>query len=70
MMNLTIPLAYLYINGEKQDYFAPLEKMFDYFQTRANSSKILVDNEENNSINYSNALNNKLISLKEILNCK
>ena len=69
-MNLTIPLAYLYINGENQDYFAPLQKMFDYFCTKANSANILINNEENNSINYSNALNNKLITLKDILNCK
>ena len=69
-MNLTIALAYLYINGENQDYFAPLQKMFEYFHTRANSSKILTLNEDNNSINYSNALNDKLITLKEILNCK
>ena len=69
-MNLTIPLVYLYLNGENQDYFTPLQKMFEYFCTKANSSNILIENEENNSINYSNALNNKLITLKEILNCK
>ena len=69
-MNLTIPLAYLYINGENQDYFAPIQKMFEYFHSRANSSNILLINEENNSINYSNALNEKCITLKEILNCK
>ena len=69
-MNLTIPLAYLYINGENQDYFLPLQKMFDYFHSKGNSSDILIKTEEYNAINYSNALNNKLISLKEILNCK
>ena len=69
-MNLTIPLAYLYINGESQDYLEPLQKMFEYFCYKANSSKILIENEENNSVNYSNVLNNKLINLEDILNCK
>ena len=69
-MNLTIPLAYLYINGENQDYFSPLQKMFDYFCSKGNSLNILINDEENNTINYSNALNNKVITLKEILKCK
>lgn len=69
-LNLTIPLIYLYMNGENQDYFAPLQKMFEIFDSKPHSTKILVMNEENNSINYSNVLNNKLITLKEILDCK
>ena len=69
-MNLTIPLAYLYINGENQDYFVPLQKMFDYFYSKGNSLNILINEEENNSISYSNALNKKLVDLKQILNCK
>ena len=69
-MNLSIPLAYLYINGENQEYLEPLQKMFEYFCYKANSSKVLIENEENNSFNYSNVLNNKLINLKDILNCK
>ena len=64
-MNLITPLIYLYMNGVKEDYFAPLEKMFFFFCNRAIPSKILVNAEEN-IIDYSNALSKKLITLKEI----
>ena len=69
-LNLTIPLIYLYMNGENQDYFVPLQKMFEIFDSKTKSAKILIMNEENNSINYSNVLNKKLITLKDILDCK
>ena len=69
-MGLSLPLTYLYINGENQDYFYPLQKMFDIFHSKTYSSQVLIDNEENNSINYSKCLNEKLISLEEVLNSK
>ena len=68
-MNLITPLIYLYMNGQKEDYFTPLEKMFDYFYTRAIPSKMLV-NEEDNIIDYSNALTKKVVTPKEVRNCK
>ena len=69
-MCLITPLIYLYMNGQNEDYFAPLEKMFDFFYNRAiPSSKILI-NEEDNSIDYTNALRKKLITPKDIINCK
>lgn len=58
------------MNGQNEDYFAPIEKMFDFFYNRAiPSSKILI-NEEDNTIDYTNALRKNLISPKEIRNCK
>ena len=64
------PLIYLYMNGQNEDYFAPLEKMFDFFYTRAiPSSKVLIK-EDGNTIDYSNALTKKLITEKEVRNCK
>ena len=67
---LITPLIYLYMNGEKEDYFAPLEKMFDYFNLRAVSASKILINEENNNIDYSKALTQKKITPKEVLNCK
>ena len=67
--NLIIPLIYIYHNGKNEDYFLPLEKMFDYFNSKTNYNKILV-NEENNLINYTDAITQKLITLKEIQNSK
>ena len=65
---LITPLIYLYMNGEKEDYFSPLEKMFNFFYTRAvPSSKLLINGED---IDYSNALTKKLLTLKEVRNCK
>ena len=67
---LFTPLIYIYMNGQKQDYFTPLEKMFDYFYTRAvPASKILIS-EEDNSINYANALMKNAITPGELKKCK
>ena len=33
-MNLITPLMYLYMNGRNENYFLPLEKMFDFFIPR------------------------------------
>ena len=29
-MNLINPLIYIYMNGKEENYFAPVEKLFDY----------------------------------------
>ena len=68
-MNLIIPLIYLYMNGQNEDYFAPLEKMFDYFYSKALSNKSLI-NQENTNIDYSNALTQKIVTEKEVRECK
>ena len=68
-INLIIPLIYLYHNGKYQDYFAPLKKMFDYFNAKQDWNKQLI-NEEDNLINYSNAITNNLITLKKVQNSK
>ena len=68
-MNLITPLIYLYMNGQEEDYFAPLEKMFYFFYNRAIPSKFLVKSEDY-SIDYSSALTKKLMTLKEIRSCK
>ena len=67
-MNLITPLIYLYMNGENEDYFSPLEKMFDYFYTRAIPSKMLINEED--TIDYSSALTKKVVTPKEVRNCK
>ena len=67
--NLIIPLIYIYHNGKNEDYFAPLQKMFDCFRSKKNMNKILIS-EDDNSINYTNAINKNLITLKEVQNCK
>ena len=69
-MYLFPALIYLYMNGQQEDYFAPLDKMFDFFSTRAISASKFIYNEEENCIDYSNALTKQLISQKEIRNCK
>ena len=69
-MNLITPLIYLYMNGQKEDYFAPLEKMFDFFNLRAIPSSKILFNDEDNTIDYSKALSEKKITSKEVLNCK
>ena len=69
-MNLITPLIYLYMNGQKEDYFAPLEKMFDFFKLRAIPSLKILFNEEENNIDYSKALSAKKITPKEVINCK
>ena len=68
-MNLIKPLIYLYMNGAKEDYFAPLEKMFFFFYNSAIPSKVLMKTEEN-CIDYSDALDKKLITLNEVRNSK
>ena len=67
---LITPLIYLYMNGQNEDYFAPLEKMFELFSSKAISSSNILYDEDNNNIDYSKALTNKLITPKDILNCK
>ena len=67
--NLIIPLIYLYHNGKNEDYFAPLQKMFDYYNSKTSFNKILI-NEEDNSINYHDSINNNSITLKEIQDSK
>jgi hypothetical protein len=69
-MYLFPALIYLYMNGQQEDYFAPLDKMFDFFSTRAISASKFIYNEEENCIDYSNALTKQLINQKEIRNCK
>ena len=69
-LNLTIPLIYLYLNGENPDYIIPLQKMFNYYQ-KAESIYMLLLEKENNAIDYGNELNNnKEINLKKILESK
>ena len=67
--NLIIPLIYLYHNGKNEDYFAPLQKMFDYFNSKKDYNKVLF-NEEDNIINYGDVITKKLISLKDVRNSK
>ena len=68
-INLIIPLIYLCHNGKYQDYFDPLKKMFDYFNTKQEWNKQLI-NEEDNLINYSTAITNHLITLKQVQHSK
>ena len=67
---LITPLIYLYMNGQNEDYFAPLDKMFELFCSKAKSYSNILIEEDNNNIDYSKALTNKLIAPKDILNCK
>ena len=68
-MNLITPLIYLYMNGQNEDYFLPLEKLFDYFYSKAISNKLLFD-EENKVIDYSKALTQNLVTEKDVRECK
>ena len=68
-LNLFIPLIYIYHNGKNEDYFIPLQKMFDFYNTKKNWTDALFNNEDN-YINYSKALAKRLISLKEVYNSK
>ena len=70
-LNLITPLIYLYINGEKQDYILPLEKMFNYYQ-KADSLNVFLSNEESNEIDYGNALNNntQFLNINKIIESK
>ena len=67
---LITPLIYLYMNGQEENYFAPLEKMFDYFNLRNILSLKTLINKENNTTDYSYALTKKLITPKEVICCK
>ena len=68
--NLIIPLIYVYHNGKNEDYFIPLQKMFDYFSSKTYLDKMLIKEKEDNSINYTNAINNNSLTLKEVQNSK
>ena len=67
--NLFIPLIYIYHNGKEEDYFTPLQKMFDYFISLTSWNKDLI-NEEDNLINYTNAITKNTITLSQIQNTK
>ena len=68
-LNLITPLIYLYMNGQNENYFAPLEKMFDFFYSKAISNKALF-NKETNTIDYSSALTQELVTEKEVRESK
>ena len=68
-MNLITPLIYLYMNGKNEDYYAPLDKMFDFFYSKALSNKSLLY-QENDTIDYSHTLSQKLLQEKQIKQCK
>ena len=69
-LNLITPLLYLYINGEKQDYLSPLQKMFNNY-TKVSSINYLLTEEDSNEIDYGIALNNKEeLTLQKILDSK
>ena len=69
-LNLITPLLYLYINGEKQDYLSPLQKMFNNY-TKVSSINYLLAEEDSNEIDYGIALNNKEeLTLQKILDSK
>lgn len=57
------------MNGQNEDYFLPLEKLFDYFYSKAISNKLLFD-EENKVIDYSKALTQNLVTEKDVRECK
>ena len=65
-MNLITPLIYLNMNGQNEDYFAPLNKMFDYFKTKAPSLSCFSDK----NFAYDKAINERKATLKEVENCK
>ena len=68
-MNLITPLMYLYMNGRNENYFLPLEKMFDFFYSKAISNKD-IKNKETNTIDYSMALSKNLVTENDVRNCK
>ena len=69
-INLMIPLIYLYHNGKNEDYFAPLEKMFEYFISIKDWNKSFINDEDNNYINYSNTISKNILTLIEIQKSK
>ena len=68
-MNLITPLIYLYMNGQEDDYFLPLEKLFDYFYSKTISNKALYD-EDDKLIDYSKALTQNLLTEKAVRESK
>ena len=68
-LNLFTPLIYLYTNGKNEDYILPIEKMFEFFNSKAISNKTVFD-VENNAINYSKALNQNLLTEKDVRESK
>ena len=68
-MNLITPLIYLYMNGQYEDYFLPLEKLFEYFYSKSISNKALYD-EDNKLIDYSKALTQNLLTEKNVRESK
>ena len=69
-LNLTTILIYLYMYGKNEDYFAPIKQMFNYYTTKAISAYKYIYNENASSIDFSYALTKKLITSKELINCK
>ena len=61
-MNLITPLIYLNMNGQNEDYFAPLNKMFDYFKNKAFSLNYFSDY----NFAYDKVINDKKATLKEV----
>jgi hypothetical protein len=57
------------MNGKNEDYYAPLDKMFDFFYSKALSNKSLLY-QENDTIDYSHTLSQKLLQEKQIKQCK
>ena len=68
-LNLFTPLIYLYTNGKNEDYILPIEKMFEFFNSKAIYNKTVFD-VENNAINYSKALNQNLLTEKDVRESK
>ena len=68
-MNLITPLIYLYMNGQNEDYFLPLEKLFEFFYSKTISNKALYD-EDNKLIDYSKALTQNLLTEKNLRESK
>ena len=68
-LNLFTPLIYLYTNRKNEDYILPIEKMFEFFNSKAISNKTVFD-VENNAINYSKALNQNLLTEKDVRESK
>ena len=69
-LHLITPLLYLYVNGEKQDYLGPLQKMFNNY-TKLKSISDLLNEEESNEIDYGTVLNNnRNLTLHKIIDSK
>ena len=68
-LNLFTPLIHLLLEGKNENYFNYFEKMFEFFYSKEKYNNALI-NKENNMIDYSNALNNELITEKEVRESK